>query len=245
MFKALNRINEPHYRSLRRLGTYVLLIGFSAILLYFRKKLGIDFFDELAAIPLEILLGVLVARGYIARANREKKKHQLMYIKGYLFRSQMRNLFVANFNALKEPQIQMSEIRQMSLAELFALRDNLGELKYKSERAREQVLVEYINATEVFQGFMDWAIANEFDPIFDDMIFLLHFIQDVKLFKEHNPKKLFITAMKNNAEIMAKVDKVLSDGVLSFLNYCIELKEKNQKMFDEITADYEISMKMA
>jgi hypothetical protein len=35
-------------------------------------------------------------------------------------------------------------------------------------------------------------LSFNFEEIFHDMIYILHFICDVKLFKENNPDKLFI-----------------------------------------------------
>ena len=56
----------------------------------------------------------------------------------------------------------------------------------------EEVLGEYVRARHVFQTFMEWAVANDFEPIFHDMIYILHFIQDFQLFKQQNPERLFV-----------------------------------------------------
>ena len=39
--------------------------------------------------------------------------------------------------------------------------------------------------------------------------------------------------------------KVLGDGVRSFLDHAIELKEQQPEMFEEIPADYELSARSA
>jgi hypothetical protein len=73
------------------------------------------------------------------------------------------------------------------------------------------------------------------------MIFILHFIYDVKLFKENNPDKLFILEAEKRDLLMVKACKVLHDGIKAFLDYAIELKTKQPAMFDEVMADYELT----
>ena len=40
---------------------------------------------------------------------------------------------------------------------------------------------------------------------------------------------------------MKKVKKILGDGILKFLDYMIELKEKNPDIFYDLLNDYELS----
>jgi hypothetical protein len=40
---------------------------------------------------------------------------------------------------------------------------------------------------------------------------------------------------------MKKVKKIMSDGILKFLDYVIELKEKDPDMFYDLLTDYELS----
>ena len=40
---------------------------------------------------------------------------------------------------------------------------------------------------------------------------------------------------------MVKACKVLHDGIKAFLDYAIQLKEKQPAMFDEVMADYELT----
>jgi hypothetical protein len=76
------------------------------------------------------------------------------------------------------------------------------------------------------------------------MIYILHFINDVKAFKERHPDQLFIHEAEKNERLMTKVKKVLNDGIQKFLDYAIELKEKQPKVFDDLMIDYEISDRM-
>jgi hypothetical protein len=91
---------------------------------------------------------------------------------------------------------------------------------------------------------MERAITYNFENIFLDMIYILHFINDVKAFKERHPERLFIHEAEKSDRLMAKVRKVLTDGIQKFLDYAIELKEKQPKVFDDLMADYEISGRM-
>jgi hypothetical protein len=105
----------------------------------------------------------------------------------------------------------------------------------------EPVIMEYVKAESVWHSFMERAIAYNFEGIFFDMIFILHFIYDVKLFKENNPDKLFILEAEKRDPLMVKACKVLHDGIKAFLDYAIELKTKQPAMFDEVMADYELT----
>ena len=45
---------------------------------------------------------------------------------------------------------------------------------------------------------------------------------------------------------MVKLDnKVLTDGIKKFLDYAIQLKEKQQEMFNELMTDYVVSMRFS
>ena len=72
----------------------------------------------------------------------------------------------------------------------------------------------------------------------------MHFISDVKLFKEINPEKLFIHEAAKNEALMQKVLKIVGDGIRKYLEYAIELKEKQPELFDQVIADYELSTQM-
>jgi hypothetical protein len=211
------------------------LPALTAFFLYLEHVTHIEFLLHAAAIPMEILLGAILVERYLARKERQGKLRQLMFIKSYLFRSRMRNLFISNFAALAEPRITMEMIKNASLAELRALREKVGTMPYSSPEAMEPVVIEYVSSHDVFHEFMDWAIANNFEEIFHDMIHLLHFIQDVKLFKKHNMDK---------PQLMAKVEGILKKGLFSFLDYMVEVKESQPEVYEELINDYEFSAQM-
>ena len=220
---------------------YVLLLAASAFLLVIHRLTHIEFMFHLAAIPLEVLVVVFIVARFLENREKKQKRKQLMYIKSCLFRSEMRNLFIANFNALKSPSLTMSEIKNSTLDELKQMREEASTVEYKSLEMMEPIIMEYVNAQPVWQNFMDIAIAQNFEEVFQDMVYILHFIHDVKAFKANNPDKLFMHEAKNNERLMQKVNTVLGDGIRKFLDYVIELKEKQPDMFYEIIADYELS----
>lgn len=82
-----------------------------------------EFLYHVAAIPLEILLGAFLVKRFLA--EKEARRHQLMYIKSFIFRSEMRNLFIANFNALVYPDITIPKIKASSLQELKTMRSSI------------------------------------------------------------------------------------------------------------------------
>lgn len=240
----MQSVSESEFPWSTRIILGVGLPALTAFFLYLEHLTHIEFLLHVAAIPMEILLGAILVERYLARKERQGKLRQLMFIKSYLFRSRMRNLFISNFAALAEPRITMAMIKKSSLAELRALRAKAGGMSYISPEAMDPVVMEYVSSHDVFHEFMDWAIANNFEEIFHDMIHLLHFIQDVKLFKKHNPGKTFMSEAAEKPLLMAKVDGILKTGLFGFLDYMAEVKESQPEVFEELINDYEFSAQM-
>ncbi len=218
--------------------TVGLLFGSVAMLLLEHYYIHHEFLLHMAAIPLEILLGAVLVERFLHWHGKLKKKQQLMYIKSYFFRSEMRRVFLLNFQAMIKPAISIERINSASLSELKQMRRQLEQLEYGEPAALEPILDAYVESCQVFDRFMEWAIANDFEQIFRDMINLLHFIQDVRLFKEQNPNKSFAVEASSHPELEAKMYHVLRDGIGKFLDYAIELKEKQPDVFDELMNDY-------
>jgi hypothetical protein len=219
---------------------FVLLL-LSGIFVFLDYTFHHHFFLHLAAIPLEIILAVIVVEHFLARKEKANKKNQLFLIKSYLFRSEMKNLFACNLISLKSPEISISKIRTMTLKELEDFRSNMGDLTYKSPLHLEKVIQEYVKAKNVFQFFLNWAIEHKIEDIFDDMIYILHFIQDVTLFNEQNPDKLFIDEAKSKPELLEKTSRVVRNGVDKLMDYMVELKQNGPVLLDNLLSDYEIS----
>jgi len=226
------------------IAIYIILVSTSALFLFIQYLTHIEFMLHLAAIPLEVLVVVFIVEKFLQNREKEEKRKQLMYIKSCLFRSEMRNLFIANLNTLKSPPITISEIKKATLDELKKMREDANTVEYKSLEMMEPIITEYVNAQSVWQNFMNLAISYDFDEIFQDMIYILHFIHDVKAFKCNNPDKLFIHEAEEKEWLMKKVKIVLGDGIRKFLDYAIELKEKQPDMFDEVVSDYELSTEL-
>lgn len=220
---------------------YIILVATSALFLFIQHLTHIEFMLHLAAIPLEVLVVVFIVEKFLENRENKEKRKQLMYIKSCLFRSQMRELFIANFNTLEFPSLTMSKIKNSTLDELKKMREDANTIEYKSLEMMEPIIMEYVNAQSVWQNFVDLAISYNFEEIFEDMIYILHFIHDVKLFKANNPDKLFIHEAEKKEWLMQKVKLVLGDGIRKFLDYVIELKEKQPDMFYEVISDYELS----
>lgn len=196
---------------------------------------------HLAAIPLEILVGIFIVERFLEKREKKEKRRMLMFIKSYLFRSEMLNLFIANFNALKFPAITMVKIKNATLEELKQMRKEANTIEYKSPETMEPVIMEYVKAEHVWHNFRERAITYNFEEIFQDMIYILHFVYDVKLFKDNNPGNFFIYEAEKKVLIMEKVKKVLRGGIQKFLDYAIELKEKQPDMFYDLISNYELS----
>lgn len=231
-------------RSIKHIEFYVGLIGASAVFLGLEQVSHWEFFWHLAAVPLEILAAVFIVERFLEnREIREKRRH-LMYIKSTMFRSEMRDLFLAGFAALESPAATMTDIRAAGLEELRELRKRAEAVEFRSLEAMEPVILEYVRAKHVWHDFKERAISYNFENIFMDMIEILNFITDVEHFREKYPGRMFVQAAAEREDLMAKTRKILGNGVRSFLDYVIELKEKNPVMFEELLADYELSARL-
>jgi hypothetical protein len=222
----------------------VVLPALTALFLWLEHVTHLEFLLHLAAIPLEILVGAFLVERWLAHEEKEGKRRQLMYLKSYLFRSEMRNVFISNFAGLARPAISLAWIRDATLEQLTAARDGIAAVEYRSDQDVDLIIAEYVRARRVFQTFMEWAVANDFEAIFHDMIYILHFIQDVQLFQEQNPGRSFVAEARQHPRLAAKIEKILRDGVVKFLDYAIELRQKEPEVLEELLEDYLISSKM-
>lgn len=220
--------------------TLVIVLVSISIMFLLLEKLVIHevFLHHLAAIPLEIVLGVVIVENLLKKKERDVRKKQLRYIKSHIFRSELRRLFIMNFEALKKPSISLEDIKNASLTQLLQMRSEAANIEYKSLKGLEPIILEYVKTQHVWQLFMEKAMDFHFENIVEDMIFLIHFINDIMIFKDTHPQKLFVEGMKGNEVMMRKIYKVLGDGIRSFLNYAIELKEKSPEFLEEILHDY-------
>ncbi|MGZ8236491.1 MAG: hypothetical protein ACXWTY_01295 [Methylobacter sp.] len=217
----------------------------SVFFLYLEHITHYEFLLHIAAIPLEILVGGILVERYLAWREKRRRARQLMFIKSCLFRSELRTLYMTNFEALAYPKISMKDIKGAGPKELKEWLKQVEEnARYRSPEAMEAVIMEYVNAYLSFNRFLEWAIANDFERIFHDMIMLMHFIHDAQLFKTMHPNELFINKALKNPEQMERVKAVLSDGIKSFLKFCIELQEQEPDVFLTLMEDYMFAFPM-
>jgi hypothetical protein len=196
--------------------------------------------DSLAPIPIIVLVVVFLVGMFMENREQKRRRQQLVFLKSCMFRLEMRNLYVTNFLALKSPALSFTGIKSASLDELKSMLEQSHTVEYKSLEAMEPVIMEYVDAQDVWRGFMEIAIQNGFEEIFQDMLFIVHFISDVITFKELNPDKLYVHQAANDEAAMKNVMKVLGDGVRKYLQYAIELKETQPELFKQVVGDYEL-----
>ncbi len=223
----------------KKVWLYVCLISVSVFFLFVHWLTHIEFTLHLAAIPIEILFGALLIEKILERKKKTEQSKRLMYFRCYLFRSRLRNIFLANLNALKFPALSISKIKSASLNDLKQFRKDANHIEYLSLEAMEMIIVEYIPAYHAFYSFMEWTIIHDIDFGIENMIYILHFIEEVKLFKHNNPDTLFVNEAQKQRSLMKKTKKVLAEGLFKFLDFLIELKKKDPALFYELLADYE------
>ncbi len=228
-------------RFTKKIWLYFCLISISVFFLFIHWLTHIEFMLHLAAIPIEILFGALLIEKILERKRRAEQSKRLMHFRCYLFRSRLRNIFLANLNALKFPVISISKIKNASLEELKQMRKDANHIEYASLDAMEKIIIEYVPAYHAFYSFMEWTIIHDIDSGAQNMIYILHFIEEVKLFKHNNPDIPYVDEAQKKRSLMKKVKKVLAEGLFKFLDFLIELKKKDPALFYELLADYEES----
>jgi hypothetical protein len=226
------------------LGYALLIISLpllSAVFLYLETVTHYEFLLHVAAIPLEILAGAILLERYLGWRERARRARQLVFIKSTLFRAELRSLYLTNFGALAHPRITLDDIKSAGPKEISAWLEQIKDASYRSPEAMESVITEYVAAYPVFDRFLHWAIDNDCERIFHDMIMLMHFIHDVKLFKDAHPDKLFVSTAAEDPELMERIKSVLTAGLTSFLKFCAELQRAEPRVFASLLDDYRYS----
>lgn len=91
----------------------------------------------------------------------------------------------------------MEELKQM-------LKD-VNHIEYASLDAMETIITEYVPAYHAFYSFMEWTIIHDIDSGFENMIYILYFIEEVKLFKYNNPDIPYVYEAQKKRSLMKKV----------------------------------------
>lgn len=238
----MNKIKKP-----LGFGYFLVVISLpllSALFLYLESITHYEFFLHVAAIFLEVFIGAILVDRYLRWREKGRRTRQLMFIKSCLFRSELRTLYLTNFGALAYPDIGLEDIKDASLKELTGWLKQAENARYRSPEAMESVINEYVNAYQAFNRFLEWAITNDFERIFHDMIMLMHFIHDAQLFKSLHSDELFINKALDNPELMGRVTTILTDGIKSFLKFCIELQKNEPDVFLILMEDYQFAASM-
>ncbi len=225
----------------KKVWLYVCLLSTSIFFLFIHWLTHNEFTLHLAAIPIEILFGALLIEKILERKRKTEQSKRLIHYRCYLFRSRLSNIFLANLNALKFPIISISKIKNASMEELKQMRKDANHIEYASLDAMETIIAEYVPAYHAFYSFMEWTIIHDIDSGFENMIYILHFIEEVKQFKHNNPDVPYVYEAQKKRSLMKKVKKVLAEGLFNFLEFLIELKKKEPALFYELLADYEES----
>lgn len=207
---------------------------------YFQGNILVYAVDDISPIPAIVLIVVFLFGIFTERREQRSTRQQLMFLKSCMFRLEMRDLYIASFLALRTPSLTFAAMKKASLEELKQMREEAETVEYRSLEAMEPVIAEYVNAQEVWRGFLNMAMENNFEGIFQDMLNIMHFVSDVRTFKELNPGRRFIHEAANDEAAMKRVAKILGDGIRKYLDYAIELKEKQPELFNQVIGDYEL-----
>ena len=210
----------------------------SVFFLYLEHVTHYGFLEHVAAIPLEIMFGAIIVERFLARREKKGRLRLLMHMKSHIFRSKIREVFINSFNALESPQIDIPTLVTAELPDLYKLSEDLNELTYRSIDELETVVLSYIDARDAFVKFMDWAMQHDFEDILEEVVYVLHFIQDVRMYKETYPDKLFVEYAMSTPQGCEKLRTILTGAVTKFLDYAIELKTERPELYDELMHEY-------
>jgi hypothetical protein len=229
-------------------SSYFWLLGglplLSILFLVLEHITHIVFLHHVAAIPLEILIGAVLVERFLASRERKSRLRQFMHLKSYMFRTHIREVFITNFHALESPHIDMEWLATASLPDLKRIRNGLKKLNYRSAEELEKVIQAYVDSRDIFRDFMELAISHDFEAIIENMVFVLHFIQDVDLYKRYYPNRLYIEHALESPDERRRVIRILSDGISKFLDYLIELKQEQPDVFNELLNEYLMTSRM-
>jgi hypothetical protein len=238
-----NRKNKKLFKS-SYLLLFVGLPMLSILFLILEQITHIIFLHHIAAIPLEILLGAVLVERFLANRERKSRLRQFMHLKSYMFRTHIREVFITNFQALESPNIDVEQLAIASLSDLQKVRNGLRILNYRSAEELEKVIQAYVDSRDIFRDFMQLAISHDLESIIENMVFVLHFIQDVDLYKRYYPNKLYIEHALKMPDERRRVIRILSDGISKFLDYLIELKQEQPDVFMELINEYLMTSRM-
>ena len=219
---------------------YVILVGASVAFLLIERLTGNEFMFHLAAIPMEVLIAVLIVERILLSRDKSEKRRQLMAVSLTLFSSETSDLFTASFQAMKSPRLSLSRIKSASKDELKKMSKDADSIEYESPELMEAVAIEYVKTRHIWQMFMDRALDYDIEETYRNMISVLGFINYVEVFKRDNPDKLFIREVMGNEQLMAKVKEVLGFAVRKFLDYAVELREKQPDVLNQLISELEL-----
>ena len=122
------------------LAIYALFPAASILFLIVEHLTHMEFFLHLAAIPMEVLVAVLIVERFLEKKEKQEKRRQLMLIKSYMFRSDMRSLFIEE---AEKNEGMMLKVRKVLWDGIQRFMDYTIELKEKQPEMFADVLSDY------------------------------------------------------------------------------------------------------
>jgi hypothetical protein len=204
------------------------------------------FGHHFAAVFLELALVVLVVEVLLRKHEQlheaRTRQNQLRLIKSAMFRTKLQDLYVADFQALKDPVISLKSIQDAKLPELKKWKVALAE-RTKDEwsslcdpKAMERVVEEYIKAEPVWKEFERFALMCNLDYVFHDMITIQHLIADVKACRtvdSEGPEDQKGLASQCYQQHKERIIDVWSKGIRKFIDYAADLQESDLRLNNE------------
>lgn len=224
---------------------YVTLIIASAILLVIYEIYHIEFLLHLAAIPWEILIAVFVVDILLRKREGSDKRRRTIAVAITLFGAEMGRFYDSCFRAIKSPLITLAIIANSSIEELKQIRIASNTIEYGSPEEMELAIKECVNIDHIWRSLLESAVAYDIEDMYLNVINILNFVHDVKVYKEARPDMPFIHFAQQDSLVMSRVKQLIELSTQKFLDYACDLKESHPNMLSQFISELDSSSKIS
>jgi hypothetical protein len=199
---------------------------------------------HLAAIPFEILIAVFIVDKLLRKREGLEKRRRLITVVITLFGSEMSRFYATCFQAMRSPRITISTIANSNIEELKRIRIAADAIEYESFEDMELAIKECVKIEHIWRSLLESAITYDIEEMYLNVLYVINFIHDVKVFKESHSDELFIHLAQQDELLMRRVKEVLGLGIQKLLDYAIDLKESNPDMLRRLMSDLDASARI-
>lgn len=188
-----------------------------------------DFLLHLAAISLEVLVGVLIVGQILRRQKDEERERRILKTRELLVRTDLADVIFHSIRILKKPCLGLEDLENASQEKIreHLLEISQGKLEciqvQSGEKAMEHFVDSFIEAESALQRELTNA-ENFKSKSFDQLVGLLHTIHTVKLARQRYTKAKFKEYYGSNTAHFDALRHGIQTVLEIFLEYLAETK---------------------